>query len=211
MMALCDICGKEASCSTHGMHLCPKHQSQWYRHHRFDDQTIYAENDYIYHEDYAEIVLRNAKAEDVGHALIDLDDVSKCKQYKWHMRKPNYVIATIPNGTRTTNAKVHLHRLIAGCDDPAMEIDHINRNPLDNRKSNLRIVNRQTNATNNGGTGVIQVPSGRYQARVMRHYKSIYIGTYDTHEEALKARQEFVEQYDANDSLRVCEPVSGVA
>lgn len=207
MTSICDICGKEASCSTHGMHLCHKHRSQWYRRHKFDDQTIFAENDYILHDDYAEIVLRNSKSEDVGHALIDLEDVPKCKQYKWHMRKPKYVIATIPNGTKSSNEKVHLHRMIAECDDPAMEVDHINRNPLDNRKANLRIVNRQTNATNNAGTGVILVPSGRYQARVMRHYKQIYIGTFDTYEEAVAARKEFVEKYDAEDPTRICKNV----
>lgn len=204
MDRVCAVCGREASCSACGMLLCHKHRSQWYRHHKFDDNTIYAPNEYIIHDNYAEIVLRNKHSEDVGHALIDLDDVQLCKQYKWHMRKLNYVIATVPNGTRASNDKVHLHRLISNCNDPSLIVDHINRDPLDNRKCNLRIVNSQTNSTNNGGTGVIQVPSGRYQAHVMRHYKAIYIGTYDTYEEALQARKEFVEKYDAEDATRVC-------
>lgn len=37
--------------------------------------------------------------------------------------------------------------------------------------------------------GVRQVKSGRYRAVICHNYKSIYIGTYDTVEEALEARR----------------------
>ena len=208
MMDHCIVCDRDAVSMVCGMPLCSKHRSQWYRHHKFDDHTIYAPNEYIMHEDYAEIVLCNSRGVDVGHALIDLDDVEQCKQYKWHMRARNYVTATIPNGTKCSTTKIHLHRLIAGCDKSNIVIDHINRNPLDNRKANLRIVSQQTNTTNNGAVGVIQVPSGRYQASVTRHYQRIYLGTYDTLTEAIAARQAFIDQYDTNDPLRVCMPVS---
>ena len=205
----CIVCGRDAACLAQGMHLCSKHRSQWYRYHQFDDTTIYAPNEYVLCDDHAEIVLRNTHCEEVGRAIIDLDDIEKCKPYKWHLRKRgNYVIATVPNGTKISNEKIHLHRIIAGCNDAALSIDHINRNPLDNRKCNLRIVNQQTNSTNNGGIGVIRVPSGRYQARVTRHYKNIYIGTYDTYDEALNARKAFIAKYDATDPLRVCYAVS---
>lgn len=204
----CIACGRPAVCFTKGMPLCSKHRSQWYRHHCFNDDTIYAPNQYDIFDDHAEIVLKNSKHEEIGRAIIDLDDVEKCKSYKWHLRKRNYVIATIPNGTKTSNEKIHLHRLISGYYGSDLFVDHINRNPLDNRKNNLRIVNSQTNLTNNAGTGVIRVRSGRFQARVMRHYKSIYIGTYDTYEEALQARQEYVAKYDANDPSRIEIPVS---
>ena len=201
----CKVCSKDAVCLTCGVPLCSKHRSQWYRHRKFDDDTIYAPNEYVLHDDYAEIVLKDSKCNDIGHAIIDLDDVEKCKSYKWHLRRYNYVIASLPG---TVNGKIHLHRLISGYYGNELNIDHINRNPLDNRKSNLRLTNMQTNATNRGGTGVVRVPSGRYQARVMRHYKSLYIGTYDTYEEALEARKKFVAEYDANDQTRVSIPVS---
>ena len=203
----CSVCDKNAVCKSHGVPLCSRHRSQWYRHHTFNDNTIYAPNEYILYDDYAEIVIKNAKCEEVCRAIIDLDDVEKCKPYKWHRRRYNYIIATIPNGTRVSNDKIHLHRLISGYDGDDLNIDHINRNPLDNRKCNLRITNMQTNASNKDSTGVIRVPSGRYQARVMRHYKSIYIGTYDTYDEALDARKKFVADYDANDQTRVSIPV----
>jgi len=155
--------------------------------------------------------LKNAKCEEVGRAIIDIDDIEKCKPYKWHLRKRNYVIATIPSGSKCSREKVHLHRLISGYYGNELVIDHINRNPLDNRKCNLRIVNAQTNAANHPMPGVVLVPSGKYQAHVTRHYKNIYIGTFDTYDEAVKARNAFVADYDKNDVSRVSIPVSQYA
>ncbi len=204
----CVACNKDAVCIAKGMPLCSKHRSQWYRHHKFDDDTIFSDNKYVLYNDRAEIILKDKNCNEVGRAIIDLDDVDKCKPYKWHLRQRNYVIATIPNGTKSSDEKIHLHRLISGYDGNDLVIDHINRNPLDNRKCNLRIVNQQTNAANKGNSGVVLVPSGRYQAHVTRHYKNIYIGTYDTYDEAVAARNAFVEQYDANDPTRICYQVS---
>ena len=206
--AKCAVCDNDAVCISCGVPLCSKHRSQWYRHHGFNDDTIYAPNEYVLHDDYAEIILKNAKSEEVGRAIIDLDDVEKCKPYKWHIRQRKYVIASIPEGIRSGTKKMHLHRLISGYFDNDLNIDHINHNPLDNRKSNLRITNMQTNATNHPRTGVVRVPSGRYRAQVTRHYKPIYIGTFDTYEEALDARKKFVANYDANDPTRIAIPVA---
>lgn len=200
----CIVCGQDAVCVARGMNLCSKHRSQWYRHHKFDDLTIYAPNTYVIYDDHAEIILRDSHSNEVGRAIIDLDDVEKCKPYKWHIRKGNYVVATIPSGSKSSTEKVHLHWLISNYNGGTFVVDHINRDPLDNRKCNLRIVSQQVNATNNGSTGVIRVPSGRYQAHVMRHYKNIYIGTYDTYEEAVTARKSFVDNYDMNDPMRIC-------
>lgn len=204
----CAVCDKDAVCMACGVPLCSKHRSQWYRHHAFNDNTIYAPNEYILYDDHAEIVIRDKKCEETCRAIIDLDDVEKCKPYKWHKRKGNYIIATVPNGTRASNEKIHLHRLIAGYYESDLNVDHINRDPLDNRKCNLRITNMQTNATNRSNTGVVRVPSGRYQAHVTRHYKPIYIGTYDTYDEAVEARRQFVENYDAHDNTRISIPVA---
>lgn len=192
----CDICGRQdKDCKIRflkGMYLCPKHVTQLYRYGKFDDNTIYRPNEIIILDDHAEIVLKNKNCEEVGRALIDLDDVDLCRQYKWHLRKGygrnDYVVASLPN-----NQKIHLHRLVLGYNG-SLDVDHINMNGLDNRKENLRVVNHQKNSSNSRGTGVKKVPSGRYQAIICRNYKTLYLGTYDTFEEAALARKCFIQE-----------------
>lgn len=194
-MKKCDICGRtEQECrirTVKNVSFCPKHITQWYRNGSFDDNTIYQPNEYVFHDNYAEIILKDKNCIEVGRAQIDLEDVEKCQKYKWHLRKArntNYVIASI-NGEK--NKKIHLHRLIMNYYDN-LDIDHIDRNGLNNRKSNLRIVTHSMNLTNNDKKGVKLVPSGRWQVVVCRNYKNIYIGTFDTEEEAIQARTDYI-------------------
>lgn len=173
--------------------LCPKHYTRFYRHSDMNGRSIYDANEYVLYDDHAEIILRDKKCNEVARAIIDLDDVEKCQQYKWHARKCRnhngyYVIASLHG---QNNDKLHLHRLILDYYGE-LDVDHINRNSLDNRKCNLRAVDHSTNSANNDHIGVRQVPSGRWQASCTRNYKSIYIGTFDTQEEALTARKNFV-------------------
>ena len=57
----CDICGRtNAECrikTIKGRNFCPKHLTQWYRYGKFSPSTIYDPNEYILHEDYAEIIM----------------------------------------------------------------------------------------------------------------------------------------------------------
>lgn len=93
------------------------------------------------------------------YAIIDSDDFNLVNQYKWYLHKDGYlrsftfVIGTSRGATTTANrykgktVVQKLHRLII--DTPkGMETDHVNRNKLDNRKSNLRICNRLENVNN---------------------------------------------------------------
>ena len=74
-------------------------------------------------------------------AIIDAEDLEKVAQYSWRKRGP-YVVTT-----RKNRRALLLHRLIMG-DVGKMVIDHINGNPLDNRKANLRVVKHQQNSWN---------------------------------------------------------------
>lgn len=174
-----------------GVCYCPLHLTRHYRKQDMQDKSIYSPNEHVYYDDHAEIILCDKHGKEIARALVDLDDVEKCKAYKWHVRKSrntDYVIASLPN-----NAKVHLHRLITGYNGE-LDVDHINLNGLDNRKSNLRVITHSENISNNKATGVTKVPSGRYQARIYRDYHTIYLGTFDTYEEATAARNHFINQ-----------------
>ena len=168
--------------------LCRKHYLQMYKFGKIK-RTIYDRNDIIYHGNYAEIVLRDKNAEICGYAEIDIEDIDKVKNLKWHIKN-----------SRNTQYAVHndhgharfMHEVILEYDGDK-EIDHIDHNGLNNRKSNLRIVTHSQNIMNqhNETNGVKQVPSGRYQAHITVNGKSVYLGTYDTFKEAKEARTNY--------------------
>lgn len=73
-------------------------------------------------------------------------------------------------------------------------IDHINRNPSDNRIENLRIVTPQQNTFNTNAKGYyFHKPSQKYLSRIILDGKSIHIGFFeneqDAHEAYLKAKK----------------------
>ena len=78
------------------------------------------------------------------YAIIDADDSAAVSAYRWEYRNGYAMRRARKNGTRQT---VSMHRLIAGAESGQL-IDHINRNPLDNRKANLRIATPSQNNAN---------------------------------------------------------------
>lgn len=82
------------------------------------------------------------------------------------------------------------------------EIDHINRNKLDNRKSNLRICNRSINMQNRGVNknntsgykGIYINKSGKYVAHCQINKTRKSLGAYKTLEEALEVLNKFKEE-----------------
>lgn len=125
----------------------------------------------------------------------DLEDYNKIKDICWCVDSDKRVSGCY-NGE-----KVRLHQLIL--DFPNQLIDHINRNPSDNRKNNLRLSNKQLNSINrncnkNSKTqvrGVGQLKNGKCYARICIDYKTIHLGCFNTIEEAKIKREEFERQY----------------
>lgn len=80
---------------------------------------------------------------------------------------------------------------------PKGHIDHINHNPSDNSWSNLREVTPQENGKNHpktkrnktGFVGVSQKPNGKFIARIYVNKKHIFLGSFETIDLAIKARQ----------------------
>ena len=76
-----------------------------------------------------------------------------------------------------------------------LQIDHFDRNPLNNKIENLRLATQSQNRTNSGAPsnsstgikGVHKTPSGKYQARLGIDGIKLYIGLFDNKEEADEA------------------------
>jgi hypothetical protein len=78
--------------------------------------------------------------------------------------------------------------------NPDLLIDHINRDKLDNRIENLRVVSKQENCFNRGAKGFC-FHKGKYQSQITINKKIIYLGSYDTEEEAHEAYLEAKKKY----------------
>ena len=118
--------------------LCNKHYKQKQKFGYIPERNMYSLNEIIKYDDYAEIILYDRQCNEVARALIDLDDIDKCKDIKWHIDAKGYVVNTTIR---------QIHRYIMDCPD-YMVVDHINHNPLDNRKSNLRVCTVNDNQKN---------------------------------------------------------------
>lgn len=87
-------------------------------------------------------------------ALVDADDFERLSAKKWMANVSGYQVRACRQHRREGIVKqIYLHHEVLGV-DPAQiklegkEVDHINGNPLDNRKANLRIVDHFTNMRN---------------------------------------------------------------
>ena len=76
-------------------------------------------------------------------ALVDDEDYEALAKHKWQF---NHHYAR-RDGPRPRRLPIWMHRVITNA-PPGMQVDHINGDTLDNRKSNLRICTRAQNQAN---------------------------------------------------------------
>lgn len=130
-------------------------------------------------------------------ALVDDEDYDWLNQWKWHALK-NHRDFTFYAIKREGKEKVRMHRLILGLQKgDGKEVDHINHNGLDNRRSNLRIVSRSENQWNRRN------PKGytwwertkKWQACIKRDRRKIHLGYFDTEQQAHQAYLDAKKKY----------------
>ena len=127
--------------------------------------------------------------------LFDLEDMHllKLNEYKWGKLSIGYA----------ANGKLgYAHRLVMKA-PKGLQIDHINRNKLDNRKSNLRLVNNQDNNWNKEAKGYYWAKhTSRWAATIAVDGKSHYLGYYNTEAEARAAYLEAKKKYHSTAPIR---------
>jgi hypothetical protein len=97
--------------------------------------------------------------------------------------------------TDNNNLRLYLrHRLLAyaflnlDIENTKIVIDHIDGNKLNNNINNLRIVNHQQNCFNRtNAKGYYIMPKNKFKAIIGLNFRTIYLGIYNTEEEARQA------------------------
>lgn len=182
---LCD-CGREYIVRTGDLTIKNGRRSCGKCHYKFDNNLYEFKNDYVIGYDPK------------GRKFyIDEEDLFKIKHITWHVDEKGYVSGSI-------NGKViALHRFLMNPKDDEV-VDHKNRKPYDNRKSNLRVCTQSQNIMNkkkpkNNKSGVVGVywyqRDNRWRAEITVNYKTIYLGEYKNFEDAVRVRKEAEKKY----------------
>ena len=116
--------------------------------------------------------------------FIDKEDAQEINKFIWRF----------DHGYIRTNT-TYLHRMLLGF--PKGNIDHIDGNPLNNQRSNLRICTQQANLMNKRKTSIKKSSIFKgvswcrkrklWIAHIMKNYKSYYIGGFKKEIEAANA------------------------
>ena len=120
---------------------------------------------------------------------IDSTDLDIVSQYNWDIDGGGY-----PR-TAFDGRRMRLHLLLLGKAPTGLEWDHIDRDRLNNQRSNLRAVTHKTNlrnlgirSTNTTGVAGIRFRYGRWTAYIRVDGVQKHLGSYRTLTEAKQAR-----------------------
>lgn len=122
----------------------------------------------------------------------DLEDYDKIKKYYWYENVDNNGYHSVKARDFELNCYIKMPWVIAG-----KNYDHRNRNPFDNRKSNLRkstylenVRNHSTRKDNTSGFSGISWDKNafRWRAYIYINRKQIYLGVFENKEDAIKIR-----------------------
>lgn len=133
-----------------------------------------------------------------GYTLIDAADAEWAVQWRWSLWPDGYAFrcrrVEETDGGKARYVVTFLHRELMGLvrgDD--LEVDHINRDRLDNRRSNLRVVTKQGNRQNmpshNGSSSRFRgvhwaALQQKWRARIRVNGKNMHLGLFDNEDEA---------------------------
>lgn len=132
------------------------------------------------------IPLRNRQGGIVAHTLIDDADYERLKQWTWRLSGGGYAWRSRP--------PVYMHRLLLGLrTGDGKQGDHKDRNPLNNRRRNLRVATPgQNNQNTNGRSGRISRYRGvtwhkarrKWMAQARLDGTNHYLGYFDDEDDA---------------------------
>jgi hypothetical protein len=115
-------------------------------------------------------------------AIIDNADIPLLQSYSWSARfhHGNWIVRGLVGGYVVPMS----HLLLPP--PPGQLVDHVNRNSLDNRRTNLRLADRFQNARNRGNSG-IRFHKGKWEARISADLKQ-YSARFESQKDAIEWR-----------------------
>lgn len=139
----------------------------------------------------------------IQHALVSQEDFCTMNGVYWQIGTDGYARRRASKAERDNGSPVSIamHRQVLGLHlvkgaPGSPEVDHINRNRLDNRRENLRVVNRTINSMNRAGTGKYShvcgvsffKPARLWRAYINLDRRRVELGYFKTEKEAIEAR-----------------------
>ena len=194
----CEMCGRKVNKKIRmcGYTLCYKHMHQLHKYGKFLDnisRTNSDLNDYVVSDGVAYFNLYNQKNEKIATFIIDVCDIQKVKYHKWRLSH-GHVVTGLPSKGQQRDLS---HVVLDIQKDDSVVVDHINGDPLDNTRGNLRICSQGENVLNkrfmsNNTTGFIGVSykkdRDRYDPEIRFGYTRCHLGMTKTIEEAVYKR-----------------------
>lgn len=134
-----------------------------------------------------------------GESVVDKNSWDRACNYRWY-KMPGANTTQYAQATRTIGgfSKTYsLHRICTSA-PKGMDVDHIDRDGLNNRLSNLRICTRAENLhngkikrTNTSGFKGIRKNHGKWEARMRINGKNKYLGIFAKKEDAAEAYKKY--------------------
>lgn len=140
------------------------------------------------------------------YAIVDKEDYDFLNQWKWYCNPQGYAVREEYFGMRNgkkIRKTIRMHRVINETPEE-LEVDHRDGNPLNNRKKNLVNVTHSKNmfnlkVANNNSSGYSGVSwhkeTKKWRAYINLKGKQIYLGLYNTIEEAISNRLNAKQKY----------------
>lgn len=126
-------------------------------------------------------------------ALVDLEDVERIAAHNWcAVVRPSGNVHAMRKGP--SNETIWMHHEVMQRKPVVFDVDHKNRNGIDNRKNNLRLLSRRHNLLNtkrSEESSLIERHGNRFRVRPWIEGKRTVIGSFKTREEAEAAVTEY--------------------
>ncbi len=162
--------------------LCSKHYQQLKRTGQVRTKTEYSENPIVNHGGWVLVGLRDAYNNVVGWTKLSAEDLPLVEGKRLRAMRGKYI--DFWDGSK----RMLLHRAILNA-PVDMQVDHINGDPLDNRRENLRLATPSQNSANYKTREYKGVRRRwrKYSARVQHGGEVKHLGMFSTAEEAARA------------------------